>query len=108
MTFTNGPENRHVGEFGQCASSGDVLSSRFVNGDEIFAGKDAEMATSGTLQAVREPDIPLRVPLEHYTGLHERQVSDPRLTRLKTHVRQVSDPRLTRLKNQDFSRAAGV
>ena len=39
---------------------------------------------------------------------HVRQMSDPRLTRLKTHVRQVSDPRLTRLKNQDFSRAAGV
>ena len=66
VTFTNWPETWHVGEFGQYASSDDFLSPRFVNGDEIFAGKDAEMATSGTLQAVREPDIQLRVPLEHY------------------------------------------
>ena len=36
VTFTNGPETWGVGEFGHCASSGDVLSSRFVNGDEIF------------------------------------------------------------------------
>ena len=43
VTFTNGPETWPVGEFGRCASSGDVLSSRFVNGDEIFAGKVAEM-----------------------------------------------------------------
>ena len=36
VTFTNGLQTRGVGEVGQCASSGDVLSSRFVNGDEIF------------------------------------------------------------------------
>ena len=57
VTFTNGLQTRGVGEFGQCASSGDVLSSRFVNGDEIFAVKVAEMAISGPLLAARAPDI---------------------------------------------------
>ena len=57
VTFSNGAETRGVGEFGHCASSGDVLSSRFVNGDEIFAGKVAEMAISGPLQAATAPDI---------------------------------------------------
>ena len=57
MTFTNGLQTRGVGEVGQCASSGDVLSSRFVNGDEIFAVKVAEMAISGPLLAARAPDI---------------------------------------------------
>ena len=57
VTFTNGLQTRGVGEVGQCASSGDVLSSRFVNGDEIFAGKVAEMAISGPLQAATAPDI---------------------------------------------------
>ena len=57
VTFTNWSETWHVGEFGQCTSSGDVLSPRFVNVDEIFAGKVAEMAIQGTLQAARAPDI---------------------------------------------------
>ena len=57
VTFTNGLQTRGVGEVGQCASSGDVLSSRFVNGDEIFAVKVAEMAISGPLLAPRAPDI---------------------------------------------------
>ena len=57
VTFTNGPETWHVPEVGHRASGSGVRLSSFVDGAEIFSAKDAEMPTSGTLQAAIEPDI---------------------------------------------------
>ena len=57
VTFTNGPETWHVPEVGHRASGCGVRLSSFVDGAEIFSAKDAEMPTSGTLQAAIEPDI---------------------------------------------------
>ena len=39
VTFTNGPENRHVPEFVHNASGGDVRLSSFVDGAELFSVK---------------------------------------------------------------------
>ena len=51
VTFTILPQTSHVPEVVHRASGSGVRSSSFVDGAEIFAGKDAEMAIPGTLSA---------------------------------------------------------
>ena len=53
VTFTIWPETSHVPEVVHRASGSGVRSSSFVDGAEIFAGKDAEMAIPGTVSAGR-------------------------------------------------------
>ena len=57
VTFTIWPETSHVPEVVHRASGSGVRSSSFVDGAEIFAGKDAEMAIPGTLQAAIAQDF---------------------------------------------------
>ena len=57
VTFTIWPKTSHVPEVVHRASGSGVRSSSFVDGAEIFAGKDAEMAVPGTLQAAIAQDF---------------------------------------------------
>ena len=57
VTFTIWPQTSHVPEVVHRASGSGVRSSSFVDGAEIFAGKDAEMAIPGTLQAAIAQDF---------------------------------------------------
>ena len=57
VTFTIWPETWHAPEDEHRASGCDVRLSSFVDGAEIFAGKDAEMPIPGTLQAAIAQDF---------------------------------------------------